>query len=262
MIATYFIFRGTKSAKRAENPCPPRKYLASTAIYRLYTFCCQFARAFFRISDKKFFRFKSSSPPLPPSVFSTAEMKFFHEKLSQLHKLQEWRGKRAVCCSSADSLFRQIKRFKCPPLCFGHSQRKYYFKFRDIGTPAGVPISHFHGRGRRGRRHLQRRFLRKRGAAEKASTSLQQAEPSQARERERTERVCRPLWGSWQSRQALTERASLLTKKAAAARILHTQKEPLHMVPCSGSFFMIAYFRLNFSGSKSGSSQKRVMISV
>ena len=26
--------------------------------------------------------------------------------------------------------------------------------------------------------------------------------------------------------------------------------------------FMIAYFRLNFSGSKSGSSQKRVMISV
>ena len=30
----------------------------------------------------------------------------------------------------------------------------------------------------------------------------------------------------------------------------------------SGSFFMIAYFRLNFSGSKSGSSQKRVMISV
>ena len=76
------------------------------------------------------------------------------------------------------------------------------------------------------------------------------------------ERVCRPLWGSWQSRQALTERASLLTKKAAATRILHTQKEPLHMVPCSGSFFMIAYFRLNFSGSKSGSSQKRVMISV
>ena len=151
---------------------------------------------------------------------------------------------------------------ECPPRCFGHPQRKNYFKFRDIGTPAGVPISHFHGRGRRGRRHLQRRFLRKRGAAEKASTSLQQAEPSQARERERTERVCRPLWGSWQSRQALTERASLLTKKAAATRILHMQKEPLHMVSCSGSFFMIAYFRLNFSGSKSGSSQKRVMISV
>ena len=94
--------------------------------------------------------------------------------------MQERREKRAVCCSSADSLFRQIKRFKCPPLCFWHSQRKYYFKFRDIGTPAGVPISHFHGRGRRGRRHLQRRFLRKRGAAEKASANLQQAEPSQS----------------------------------------------------------------------------------
>ena len=106
--------------------------------------------------------------------------------------MQEWRGKRAVCCSSADSLFRQIKRFKCPPLCFGHSQRKYYFKFRDIGTPAGVPISHFHGRSRRGRRHLQRRFLRKRGAAEKASTSLQQADPSQAlpRQLSRRESFC------------------------------------------------------------------------
>ena len=69
---------------------------------------------------------------------------------------------------------------KCPPLRSGHHQRKNYFKFRDIGTPAGVPISHFYGRGRSGRRHLQRRFLRKRGAAEKASTSLQQAEPSQA----------------------------------------------------------------------------------
>ena len=28
-----------------------------------------------------------------------------------------------------------------------HFQRKNYFKFRDIGTPAGVPISHFHGKG-------------------------------------------------------------------------------------------------------------------
>ena len=35
----------------------------------------------------------------------------------------------------------------------------------------------------------------------------------------------------------MTERASLLTKKAAATRILHTQKEPLHMVSCGGSFF-------------------------
>ena len=170
--------------------------------------------------------------------------------------------KRPSAVSPQTAFWGKQNDLKCPPLCFGHSQRKYYFKFRDIGTPAGVPISHFHGRGRRGRRHLQRRFLRKRGAAEKASTSFQQAEPSQAREWERTERVCRPLWGSWQSRQALTERASLLTKKAAATRILHTQKEPLHMVSCSGSLFMVAYFRLNFSGSKSGSSQKRGMISV
>ena len=32
---------------------------------------------------------------------------------------------------------------ECPPRCSGHPQRKNYFKFRDIGTPVGVPISHF-----------------------------------------------------------------------------------------------------------------------
>ena len=86
MSATYFISCGTKSAKRAENPCPSRKYLASTAIYRLYTFCCQFARGFFRISDKKFFCkiFRCLWPRL--LRFSTGKMKLFHQKLSQLHK--------------------------------------------------------------------------------------------------------------------------------------------------------------------------------
>ena len=32
-------------------------------------------------------------------------------------------------------------------------------------TPAGVSELLFHGKGRNGKRHLQRRFLRKRGAA-------------------------------------------------------------------------------------------------
>ena len=36
---------------------------------------------------------------------------------------------------------------ECPPRCFGHPQRNNYSEFRDIGTPAGVPISHFHGKG-------------------------------------------------------------------------------------------------------------------
>ena len=48
---------------------------------------------------------------------------------------------------------------------FGHHQRKNYFKFRVSGKSADFPETHFHGRGRRGNRHLQRRFLRKRGAA-------------------------------------------------------------------------------------------------
>ena len=46
-----------------------------------------------------------------------------------------------------------------------HVQRKNYFKFRGTETPAGVSVPHFHRRGRGGKRHLHRRFLRKRGAA-------------------------------------------------------------------------------------------------
>ena len=147
MSATYFISCGTKSAKRAENPCPSRKYLASTAIYRLYTFCCQFARGFFRISDKKLFCIKALFRPVLLSRFSTVKVKLFHEKLSQLHKLQGGGAEKAVCCFSADSLLGKQNDLKCPPLRSGHHQRKNYFKFRDIGTPAGVPISHFHERG-------------------------------------------------------------------------------------------------------------------
>ena len=46
-----------------------------------------------------------------------------------------------------------------------HIQRKEYFKFRVSGKSADFPETHFHGRGRNGKRHLQRRFLRKRVAA-------------------------------------------------------------------------------------------------
>ena len=114
MSATYFISCGTKSAKRAENPCPSRKYLASTAIYRLYTFCCQFARGFFRISDKKLFCVKALFRPVLLSRFSTVKVKLFHENLSQLHKLQGGGAEKAVCRFSADSLLGQTKRFKMP----------------------------------------------------------------------------------------------------------------------------------------------------
>ena len=68
--------------------------------------------------------------------------------------------------------------FEWLPLRSSHVYRKNYFKFRDIGTPAGVPISHFHRGGRGGKQHLQRRFLRKCGATGKVSASLQQADPS------------------------------------------------------------------------------------
>ena len=111
MSATYFISCGTKSAKRAENPCPSRKYLASTAIYRLYTFCCQFARGFFRISDKKLFCVKALFRPVLLSRFSTVKVKLFHENLSQLHKLQEGgeknRSRARTVSSPSPSLLRK-----------------------------------------------------------------------------------------------------------------------------------------------------------
>ena len=43
-----------------------------------------------------------------------------------------------------------------------------------------APVFHFHRRGRNGKQQLQRRFLRKRGAAERFPADLQRAEPSQA----------------------------------------------------------------------------------
>ena len=43
--------------------------------------------------------------------------------------------------------------------------------FRNSGKSADFPELPFHGRGRNGKRHLQRRFLRKRGAAAKGLAS-------------------------------------------------------------------------------------------
>ena len=74
-------------------------------------------------------------------------------------------------CPNNSSLF--------PPLAAvvvvaGHNQRKDYFKFRGSETPAGVSEPHFHGWGRRGKRQMQRRFLRKRSAAGKRARPLRQ----------------------------------------------------------------------------------------
>ena len=48
---------------------------------------------------------------------------------------------------------------------FAHIQRKNYFKWSNAEASADAPALHFHRRGRGGKQHLQRRFLRKRGAA-------------------------------------------------------------------------------------------------
>ena len=70
--------------------------------------------------------------------------------------------------------------FECAPRCSAHNQRKDYFIFRNTGASADAPVFHFHRWGRNGKRQLQRRFLRKRSAAERFPADLQRAEPSQA----------------------------------------------------------------------------------
>ena len=60
---------------------------------------------------------------------------------------------------------RARKRFGMPSALLWAESAEDNFEFRNIGTPAGVPIFHFHSRGRKGKRYLQYRFLRKRGTA-------------------------------------------------------------------------------------------------
>ena len=87
MKATYFFSCGTKSAKRAEYPCPPRKHLAATAIYRLYTFRRHFASTFFRISDKNFRLIAEAEIPFPFCALAPRKTIFFHKNLADLHKV-------------------------------------------------------------------------------------------------------------------------------------------------------------------------------
>ena len=54
----------------------------------------------------------------------------------------------------------------------GHIQRKNYFKLNKAGASADAPALYFHGWGRNEKRQLQRRFLRKRGAAGKRCRSV------------------------------------------------------------------------------------------
>ena len=67
--------------------------------------------------------------------------------------------------------------------------------FRNSGKSADFPELPFHGRGRNGKQHLQRRFLRKHGAAQAV-----------------TERVpspfCEKNYRIWQSRQAKTGKSA------------------------------------------------------
>ena len=234
MIATYFIFRGTKSAKRAENPCPPRKYLASTAIYRLYTFCCQFARAFFRISDKKFSKFKSCPFSLPVLVF--------------LHRKDETFSRKVVVIAQIAGVERE-KGTSHKGSSLALSVRSYGFaSFPKRGGPWQSPQTS----------SFCQSLLR--SAALSQKVALQISFSTTALLVKMGYRNARRRSDSPKSKIILPLNMPRATRRAFKIVLLAKGATTHHL--CSGSFFMIAYFRLNFSGSKSGSSQKRVMISV
>ena len=69
-------------------------------------------------------------------------------------------------CPNNSSLFPPLAAVVVVALWTSSAER--LFLFRNSGKSADFPELPFHGRGRGGKRHLQRRFLRKRGAAGKA----------------------------------------------------------------------------------------------
>ena len=76
----------------------------------------------------------------------------------------------------------------------------FYFAFVAL---CGALQTHFHGRGRNGKRHLQRRFLRKRGAAGNTpSVFAAQSQLPQGDALWQCRKLCRPRqkpspWGRW-----------------------------------------------------------------
>ena len=118
-------------------------------------------------------------------------------------------------CPNNSSLF--------PPLAAvvvvaGHIQRKDYFKFRNTGASADAPVFHFHRWGRNEKWQLQRRFLRKRGAAEKFPADLQRTEPSQALPRQLSQ-------GESQAVKFITKVLGIMKKLPAVLLALPLRKD-------------------------------------
>ena len=79
------------------------------------------------------------------------------------HSLRALGGTRVLLAAAPTTppCFRRWRRSSS--LHSSHIQRNNYFIFAFVAA-CGPLQTHFHGRGRDGERHLQRRFLRKRGA--------------------------------------------------------------------------------------------------
>ena len=151
---------------------------------------------------------------------------------------------------------------KCLPHCSGHNQRKVYFYFCVCRTLRSAPNA-FSRRGVVAGDDICSAAF---GSAEATpSGSLRSPAPPRGRlcTVPDTLPLCQglSLWESWQSRQALTERASPLTKKQLRQEC-SIRKRSRRTSSVQRLLLMVAYFRLKVAGSKSGSSQLRVMISV
>ena len=144
-------------------------------------------------------------------------------------------------CPNNSSLF--------PPLAAvvvvaSHLQRKNYLYFRHTGASADAPVCHFHGWGRRGKRQLADAcFLRKRPRGREATSPSPSAHYvrihlSQGERPWQRDKVCvdcqgLSLWESWQSRQALTERARTVVLRPCLLLYMYKSDRTVHTKHCT-----------------------------
>ena len=149
-------------------------------------------------------------------------------------------------CPNNSSLF--------PPLAAvvvvaSHLQRKNYLYFRHTGASADAPVCHFHGWGRKGDRHLQR-LLPAEVRREPSQSSLHDASSlGEGANPLRLTPFARfpllslhdifprpgevfPLGGSWQSRQALTERARTVVLRPCFSLYMYKSDRTAHTKHC------------------------------
>ena len=117
------------------------------------------------------------------------------------------------------------------PLRSSHLQRNNYFYFAFVAL-CGALQTHFHGRGRNGKRQMQRRFLRKRGAAGNTpSVFAAQSQLPQGDALWQCRKLCRRRqkpspWGRWLDAKRQDGRGKLPPRGSCQNRQVLTEGVP------------------------------------